>query len=42
VAIVTAHSDVDYGRLIDEANLVVDLRNATGAAGSASEKVWKL
>ena len=42
VVIVTAHSGIDYERLVDQAKLVVDLRNATGAVGSASEKVWKL
>ncbi len=42
VAIVTAHSSIDYERLVEEAQLVVDLRNATGAAGAANEKVWKL
>ena len=42
VAVVTAHSAVDYERLVDEARLVVDLRNATGAKGTASDKVFKL
>ena len=42
VTIVTAHSSIDYDKLVDEARLVVDLRNATGRNGSASEKVWKL
>jgi UDP-N-acetyl-D-glucosamine dehydrogenase len=42
VVIVTDHSDIDYARLVDDAKLVVDLRNATGRAGTASEKVWKL
>jgi UDP-N-acetyl-D-glucosamine dehydrogenase len=42
VVIATAHSGIDYARLVDEAHLVVDLRNATGRAGIASEKVWKL
>ena len=42
VVIATAHSGIDYARLVDEASLVVDLRNATGRAGIASEKVWKL
>jgi UDP-N-acetyl-D-glucosamine dehydrogenase len=40
--IVTDHSDVDYARVVDEAPVVVDLRNATGRAGIASPKVWKL
>ena len=42
VVVVTAHSDVDYAALVDEAHVVVDLRNATGEKGAASEKVWKL
>jgi len=42
VAIVTAHSAIDYDSLVDKARLVVDLRNATGAKGSASSKVYKL
>ena len=42
VVIVTDHSGIDYERLVDEAKLVVDLRNATGANGKGSDKVWKL
>jgi UDP-N-acetyl-D-glucosamine dehydrogenase len=42
VVIVTDHSDVDYSELVEKASLVVDFRNATGAAGTASGKVWKL
>jgi UDP-N-acetyl-D-glucosamine dehydrogenase len=42
VVIVTDHSSIDYGRLIDDADLIVDLRNATGKAGTASPKVHKL
>jgi UDP-N-acetyl-D-glucosamine dehydrogenase len=42
VAIVTAHSAIDYAELLERAQLVVDLRNATGDAGAASPKVWKL
>jgi UDP-N-acetyl-D-glucosamine dehydrogenase len=42
VAIVTAHSGIDYDRLVDSARLVVDFRNATGANGKANGKVWKL
>jgi len=42
VVIVTDHSSIDYDRLLDEAALVVDLRNATGANGRRSDKVWKL
>jgi UDP-N-acetyl-D-glucosamine dehydrogenase len=42
VVIVTDHSDIDYDQLVDDASLVVDLRNATGVKGTASEKVFKL
>src|SRR5919108_1513312 len=42
VAIVTAHSGIDYERLADQARLVVDFRNATGTNGSANGRVWKL
>jgi UDP-N-acetyl-D-glucosamine dehydrogenase len=42
VVIVTAHSSIDYGRLVDDAQLVVDLRNATGRNGSGNGKVFKL
>jgi UDP-N-acetyl-D-glucosamine dehydrogenase len=42
VVIVTDHSGIDYERLVEEARLVVDLRNATGANGKGSDKVWKL
>ena len=42
VVVVTNHSAIDYDRLVDEAVLVVDLRNATGADGRRSDKVWKL
>ena len=42
VVIATAHTAIDYARLVDQAQLVVDLRNATGRAGITSEKVWKL
>jgi len=42
VVIVTNHSGIDYDRLVEEAALVVDLRNATGANGKRSAKVWKL
>jgi UDP-N-acetyl-D-glucosamine dehydrogenase len=42
VAIVTAHSAVDYDRVVEEAPLVVDLRNATGRNGRVDGKVWKL
>ena len=42
VTIVTAHSDIDYERLVEDAKLVVDLRNATGRNGRVGGKVWKL
>jgi UDP-N-acetyl-D-glucosamine dehydrogenase len=42
VAIVTAHTTIDYDKLVDDSPLVVDLRNATGAKGTASDKVFKL
>jgi UDP-N-acetyl-D-glucosamine dehydrogenase len=42
VAIVTAHSGIDYDQLAERAQLVVDFRNATGKNGSANGRVWKL
>ena len=42
VVIVTNHSSIDYDALVEEAALVVDLRNATGQNGKLSDKVWKL
>ena len=42
VTIVTAHSSIDYDRLVDDARLVVDFRNATRTDGRANGKVWKL
>jgi len=42
VVIVTNHSGIDYDALVERAGVVVDLRNATGEAGTRSEKVWKL
>jgi UDP-N-acetyl-D-glucosamine dehydrogenase len=42
VVIVTDHSSLDYEQLVDEASLVVDLRNATGAKGAAAAHVFKL
>jgi UDP-N-acetyl-D-glucosamine dehydrogenase len=42
VVIVTAHSQIDYADLVDKAHVVVDLRNATGTEGRASDKVWSL
>ncbi|MFN8222803.1 MAG: nucleotide sugar dehydrogenase [Gaiellales bacterium] len=42
VVIATAHNGIDYAKLVDDAKLVVDLRNATGKAGITSDRVWKL
>jgi UDP-N-acetyl-D-glucosamine dehydrogenase len=42
VVIVTAHTAIDYERLVGDAQLVVDLRNATGRNGASNGKVWKL
>ena len=42
VVIATDHHSIDYEQLVDDAILVVDLRNATGAKGTASDKVFKL
>ena len=42
VAIVTAHSGIDYEALAERARLVVDFRNATGRNGSRNGRVWKL
>jgi UDP-N-acetyl-D-glucosamine dehydrogenase len=42
VVIATDHHSIDYEELVDRAQLVVDLRNATGAKGSESPKVFKL
>ena len=42
VAIVTAHSTIDYAELATRAKLVVDFRNATGRDGSRNGRVWKL
>ena len=42
VVVVTDHKEIDYEALIEESQLVVDLRNATGASGRRSDKVWKL
>ena len=42
VVIGTDHAEIDYAQLVDDAELVVDLRNATGPKGTASDKVFKL
>jgi UDP-N-acetyl-D-glucosamine dehydrogenase len=40
--IVTDHRSIDYEKLVEDSQLVVDLRNATGRNGRRSEKVWRL
>jgi UDP-N-acetyl-D-glucosamine dehydrogenase len=42
VTVVTAHSSIDYERLVEHSKLVVDFRNATGRNGRVDGKVWKL
>ncbi len=42
VVVVTDHAALDYEQLVDKARLVVNLRNATGAKGTAAEHVYKL
>src|SRR4051794_36696411 len=42
VVIITAHSAIDYDELVERAQLVIDLRNATGRNGTGNGKVWKL
>jgi UDP-N-acetyl-D-glucosamine dehydrogenase len=42
VAIVTDHKGIDYEALVDGDAVIVDFRNATGARGRASDRVWKL
>ena len=42
VVIVTNHAGIDYDLLREEAELVIDLRNATGVAGTHDPKVVKL
>jgi UDP-N-acetyl-D-glucosamine dehydrogenase len=42
VVIATDHHSIDYGELVDRAQLVVDLRNATGAKGTDASNVFKL
>ena len=42
VVIATDHSSIDYEQLVDDASLIVDLRNATGKKGTASPTVFKL
>ena len=40
VVIVTAHKDIDYEQLLDNASLIVDTRNAL--AGNQSEKISRI
>ena len=42
LAIVTDHEGIDYEALVDGDTVIVDFRNATGAKGRASDRVWKL
>jgi UDP-N-acetyl-D-glucosamine dehydrogenase len=42
VVIATDHRSIDYEQLVDDAAVVVDLRNATGTKGAASPNVFKL
>ena len=42
VAILTAHSSINYEEVVERAALVVDFRNATGENGRRNGKVWKL
>jgi UDP-N-acetyl-D-glucosamine dehydrogenase len=42
VVIATDHHSIDYEELVDRAQLVVDLRNATGRKGTESPRVFKL
>jgi UDP-N-acetyl-D-glucosamine dehydrogenase len=41
VAIVTHHSNIDYGELVRRGNVIVDFRNATKGI-DADGKIWKL
>jgi UDP-N-acetyl-D-glucosamine dehydrogenase len=42
VAIITNHSQYDYGSILEAAKLIVDTRNALGKAGKESSKVIRL
>jgi UDP-N-acetyl-D-glucosamine dehydrogenase len=42
VVIATDHHSIDYDELVGRAKVIVDLRNATGKRGTASENVFKL
>ncbi len=42
VVIVTDHSGYDYDDILENAKLIMDTRNALGAAGRESSKVARL
>jgi len=42
VAIITNHSSYDYGQILEDANLIVDTRNALGDKGKNNPKVVRL
>ena len=42
VVVITNHSDYEYDKILDAAKLIVDTRNAFGAAGKDSPKVVRL
>jgi UDP-N-acetyl-D-glucosamine dehydrogenase len=42
VVIITDHSDYDYDAILDDAQLIVDTRNALSFAGKNSPKVVRL
>ena len=42
VVIITNHSDYDYKQILDQANLIVDTRNALGELGRNNPKVVRL
>jgi len=42
VVIATDHHSIDYEELVGRAQVIVDLRNATGKKGAVSENVFKL
>jgi UDP-N-acetyl-D-glucosamine dehydrogenase len=42
VVIATDHHSIDYEQLVDDATLIVDLRNATRDKGTAADHVFKL
>ena len=41
IAIVTNHSGIDYGDLVQRGKVIVDFRNAT-KGHEVGDKVWKL